>query len=150
MSDDDDQARNQPLIPAGLHRPPTPIGGREIAVPIPGGGDMEVFIPDASRDRVRRQFLRRSRAVGRRSMVAANQATLAYTLGGGIGGTLATGGIVAIATGSGAVSLAGLAVTAIGAALTSVGIFVAHRVSNIRARYEEEVGILRDAAEELR
>lgn len=85
-----------------------------------------------------------------KARLIANKATLAYTLGGSIGGTIATGGIVAIATGAGPVSLAGIAITAIGAVVTGAGLWIAHRLNNLRAVYDFEIDLLRDAVEELR
>ncbi len=134
---------------AALFRPPAPIGTREITIPS-AGGSIEICVPDEFRPRLRGQLMRDSRSALLKARMVANKATLAYTLGGSNGGTIATGGIVAIATGAGPVSLAGIAITAIGAVVTGAGLWVAHRLNSLRAMYDYEIDLLRDAVEELR
>jgi hypothetical protein len=107
-------------------------------------------VPDELRARFRSQLLRDARSLLFKARRVGNKATLAYTLGGSIGGTIATGGIVAIATGAGPISLAGIAITAIGAIVTASGLWVAHRLNDMRAVYDHEIDLLRDAVEELR
>lgn len=137
------------LIATTERFPIAPTQGREITVPVIGGGELDLFIPRGMEDRTRRKLKRLSREFRHKSQLAANQATLAYTLGGSIGGTLATGGIIAIATGNAPIGFAGIAITAIGAAVTTLGITIAHRISNMRAQYDKNVELLRDATDEL-
>lgn len=117
-------------------------------VPV-GDSEFPVYIPAPLRPTARRQFKRDARTAQRKARIAGNQATLAYTLGGTIGGALVTGGLVAVVTASGPVGLAGIVVIGIGAIISTGGIWVAHKISNIRARYEELSDNFRDLAGEL-
>lgn len=68
----------------GNYPPPalseTTIYGTDLMVPV-GGSEIQVVIPYELRPKARRQLVRLARSSQRRAAIAANQATMAYTMG---------------------------------------------------------------------
>lgn len=125
-----------------------PATGTALMIPV-GDAFVPMEIPQHLRPAARQEFKRLARDEKARATVAGNRATLLYTLGGTVGGAMATGGLIALATASGPIGWAGIAVAGIGSITTAAGVWFGHVQSNIKAIYEKRAETYRDLAEEL-
>ena len=122
--------------------------GTALLLPI-GASHIQVSVPDHMRPIVRQELRRISRNARLEAGIAENAERLANTIGAGVGGTLATSGIVAIAVASGPVGIAGFAMVALGVMVAGGGMWAAHKQANVRVTLQHRADAFRDAAEEL-
>src|SRR3954464_2260744 len=116
------------LVPTSTSSLPMVIPPQNV-VPITvdfGGEDISVWVPPQAKHSYRQKFRELARREKRRAANAGNAANTSQLIGGGIGGTLATGGVIALVSASAPLALPAIIATGIGVAIAGIGLMAGH------------------------
>nr|WP_294555636.1 hypothetical protein [uncultured Rhodopila sp.] len=86
----------------------------------------------------------------RRAANAGNAANTSQLIGGGIGGALATSGVIALATASGPLAFAAVLATGVGSLIAADGLMAGHWMNQKKFAHEERKERCSEFAEEMK
>ncbi|WP_204165423.1 hypothetical protein [Methylobacterium sp. 17Sr1-1] len=109
-----------------------------------------VFVPVAEKHSLRQRFRALARREKRRAADAGNAAQTAQQIGIGIGGTLGTGGLIALATATGPLTAAGILATVAGVIIAAVGLVASHEMNSRKLAHQEWAEEYQEKVEDLR
>lgn len=114
-----------------------------------GGRNLPLSIVPAAKPMVRQRLMELRREAEFNAEVSGNQSVAAYALGATVGGGLATGGIVIMATSTLPITIALVSIVGIGVLVTAVGLTAGYWLNNVRAGYKRDASSFEDAIGEL-
>ncbi len=114
------------------------------------GSEFAVWVPPAAKYAYRRKFLELARREKRRAANAGNAANTSQLIGGGIGGALATSGVIALATASGPLAFAAVLATGVGSLIAADGLMAGHWMNQKKFAHEERKERCSEFAEEMK
>jgi hypothetical protein len=135
--------------PAGL---PVPITTGQQLIPLTldlEGRDITVWVPPSARYTFR-QFRELARREKCRAADAGNAANTSQIIASGVGGALAAGGVIALATATGPLALAAVAATVFGALTAACGLLAGHSMNKKKFAHEERMERYLEIAEEMK
>jgi len=147
------------LLRAELGLPPLSLSPVPVTAPVAnvtlvtlelGGQEISVWVPPEAKHAYRQKFKELARREKRRAADAGNAANTSQLIGGGIGGALATSGVIALATASGPLALAAVIATGVGAAIAVGGLMAGHWMNKRKFAHEERLDLYLELIEEMK
>lgn len=138
-----------PLYVSSLPATAPPANVKRVTLEV-GGEEISVWVPPEAKQAYRQKFKELARREKRRAADAGNAANTSQLIGGGIGGALATSGVIALATASGPLALAAVLATGVGAAIAVARLMAGHWMNKKRFAHEERLEPYLELIEEMK